>query len=67
MITGVQLTDERLESVMPLELGPSLMDVKWYEARFPVRIIAKLFSAVESRIPVGYEDETGFHYGVKAP
>jgi hypothetical protein len=37
----------------------------WHEAGFPVRIIAKLRAEIASRIPVGYEDETGFHYGVK--
>ncbi|MGA3266120.1 MAG: hypothetical protein ABSE16_04780 [Verrucomicrobiota bacterium] len=51
---------------MPLSLGPSAIDVKWREARFPVRIVARLIDAIESRIPVGYEDQTGFHYGVKA-
>ena len=66
MINGIQLGDERLESVMPFSLGPSAVEVKWQEARFPVRIVARLIDAIESRIPVGYEDETGFHYGVKA-
>ena len=26
----------------------------------------KLRAAIEDRVPVGYEDETGFHYGMKA-
>jgi hypothetical protein len=33
-------------------------------ARFLVRIITKVCAAITSRMPVGYEDETGFHYGV---
>jgi len=33
-------------------------------ARFLVRIITKVWEAITSRMPVGYEDETGFHYGV---
>jgi hypothetical protein len=33
------------------------------EAVFPVRIIAKLCAAIASRVPVGFEDEIGFHYG----
>jgi hypothetical protein len=37
-----------------------------HEAWFSVRIIAKLRAAIASQAPVGYEDETGFHYGVKA-
>jgi hypothetical protein len=28
-------------------------------------IMSKLRSAVEAHIPVGYQDETGFHRGVK--
>jgi hypothetical protein len=32
--------------------------------RFLVRIITKMCEAITSRMPVGYEDETGFHYGV---
>ena len=28
-------------------------------------LIAKLKNAVKIQIPVGYQDETGFHYGVK--
>jgi hypothetical protein len=67
MINGIELgDDEPLASIMPLSLGPSAIDVKWREARFPVRIVARLIDAIESRIPVGYEDQTGFHYGVKA-
>ena len=32
--------------------------------RFLVRIITKVCEAIASRMPVGYEDETGFHYGM---
>jgi hypothetical protein len=32
-------------------------------------LVAKLFEAIESKIeskiPLGYEDKTGFHYGVR--
>ena len=31
----------------------------------PSGIMAKLRNAVKNHIPVGYQDETGFHYGVK--
>jgi hypothetical protein len=33
------------------------------EAVFPVRTIAKVCAAIASRVPVAFEDETGFHYG----
>jgi hypothetical protein len=32
----------------------------------PAGIIARLKNAVKFEIPVGYQDETGFHAGVKA-
>lgn len=32
----------------------------------PAGLIAKLRNAVKIQIPVGYQDETGFHYGAKA-
>jgi hypothetical protein len=31
----------------------------------PSGIIAKLLNAVKMQIPMGYQDETGFHTGVK--
>jgi hypothetical protein len=31
----------------------------------PVGIITKLWNAVKLEIPVGYQDEAGFHSGVK--
>jgi hypothetical protein len=32
----------------------------------PAGIMAKLKNAVKLEIPTGYQDETGFHFGVKA-
>jgi len=31
-----------------------------------VRIIMKLRAAIEARVPVGYEDAKGFHFGADA-
>jgi len=28
-------------------------------------IITKIITAIKSQVPVGYQDETGFHYGSK--
>jgi hypothetical protein len=50
---------------MPSSSAGSLR-IAWHAVRFPVRIIAKLRAAIETRVPVGYEDETGFHYSLKA-
>jgi hypothetical protein len=48
-----QLTERYVKPTMPL-------------AAFPVRIISKLRAAIASHVPVGYEDETGFHYSANA-
>jgi len=32
----------------------------------PAGLIAKLRKMVKIEVPVGYQDETGFHYGVKS-
>jgi hypothetical protein len=32
-----------------------------------VGILARLRAAIENRIPLGYQDETGFHFGVQEP
>ena len=43
------------------------MDKAWSHVELPTisfaGIFAKLKSAVNARIPVGYQDETGFHTG----
>jgi hypothetical protein len=33
----------------------------------PITIIARLKNAVKLEIPIGYQDESGFHRGVQAP
>ena len=30
-----------------------------------VGVIAKLRAMIENQVPLGYQDEAGFHYGVK--
>ena len=30
---------------------------------FLARLVAKVWAALSSQVPVGYEDATGFHYG----
>jgi hypothetical protein len=49
-------------TVLPCESNP--IELERRGARFLVRIITKVCEAITSRMPVGYEDETGFHYGV---
>ncbi|MGD0207592.1 MAG: hypothetical protein ABSC89_08310 [Verrucomicrobiota bacterium] len=49
-------------TALPCESNP--IELARRGARFLVRIITKVCEAITSRMPVGYEDETGFHYGV---
>ena len=42
----------------------NLVELERRGVRFLVWIITKVWEAITSRMPVGYEDETGFHYGV---
>lgn len=30
-----------------------------------ISVIAKLRAMIENQVPLGYQDEAGFHYGVK--
>ena len=61
-----ELAEQNIAPKMPSQAAGNVVTPAGHEARFPVRIIAKLRAAIASRVPVGYEDETGFHYGVKA-
>jgi hypothetical protein len=65
MIAGNQLAERHVEQTMPSSSAGSLR-IAWHAVRFPVRIMQKLRAAIEARVPVGYEDETGFHYSLKA-
>jgi hypothetical protein len=49
-------------TALPFECNAN--EIEWRGVRFLVRIITKAYEAITSRMPVGYEDETGFHYGV---
>jgi hypothetical protein len=66
MIAGSQLAERHVEQTIPSSSASNLPRIAWYEVRYPVRIIAKLRAAIEARVPVGYEDESGFHYGADA-
>jgi hypothetical protein len=66
MIAGSQLAERHVEQTMSSSSASDPLRIAWHEVRFPVRIIAKLRAAIEARVPVGYEDETGFHYGADA-
>jgi len=62
MIAGNQLAAGRVQRTLPMRLAGSILWTVWNEVSWPVRIAAKLRNAIEVHTPVGYEDETGFHY-----
>jgi hypothetical protein len=60
-----RLVEQYVAPKMPSWPAGNVVPTAWHETGFTVRIIAKLRAAIESQVSVGYEDETGFHYGVK--
>ena len=62
MIVGTQLANRGTEQMMHLPLNRNATRIAWHEVGSPVRIIALLRATIEASAPVGYEDETGFHY-----
>ena len=65
MIAGSQLAERHVEQTMSSSSAGNPLRIAWHEVRFPIRFIAKLRAVIEARVPVGYEDETGFHYSMK--
>jgi hypothetical protein len=63
MIVGTQLAGQQGGKAVPLPLSRNDCRIAWHEVGSPVRIIAVLRATMKSQVPVGYEDETGFHYG----
>ena len=63
MVTSIRLATEWAPKALPLPLDHQSGRVAWYKIGSPLRIIAVLRATVEARVPVGYEDEAGFHYG----
>jgi hypothetical protein len=66
MVTGAQLATKQAVKTMPLPLDHTNVRIAWYKIGSPKRIVARLRAVIETRAPVGYEDEAGFHYGPEA-
>jgi hypothetical protein len=66
MVTGTQLETTQAVKTAPLPLERNNGRIAWYKVGSPVRIIALLRATIETRAPVGYEDDAGFHYGADA-
>jgi hypothetical protein len=63
MVTGKELTAGYVEQTLPLSSDGNITQTVGHRVGFPVWIVAKLCGVMESRVPVGYEDKGGFHYG----
>ena len=55
-----------LEQSMALPSDGNVCGTTGHKVEGSVRIIMKLRASIEARVPVGYEDENGFHYGADA-
>jgi hypothetical protein len=63
VIAANWLAKRCLERTMALPSSGSVLQTRVPEVGPAIQIIKKLRATLESRVPVGYEDETGFHYG----
>jgi len=50
---------------MPVTGDQGMMQTLGCQTGLPVRISVKFFGVIESQVPVGYEDDGGFHYGAE--
>jgi hypothetical protein len=66
MVTSTRLATRGGVGSLPLPLERKGDRIAWYQAGSPVRIIAILRASLEAQVPVGYEDDSGFHYGADA-
>jgi hypothetical protein len=66
MVTGKELTARCVEQTKPLPSEGNIMRIAGLGVGFPVRSLVKLCGVIESRVPFGYEDEEGFHYGASS-
>jgi hypothetical protein len=63
MVTGNKLATRCVDKAMPLTMDSNIMQTAGCQTRLPVRIAVKLSGVMESQVPIGYEDDGGFHYG----
>jgi hypothetical protein len=63
MVTSKQLATKSAVNTVPLPLDRHQGRIAWYKIGSPLRIVAVLRASLEAKAPVGYEDDSGFHYG----
>ena len=62
-----QSSDRNVQRDESLSCGGDPGHVESGEIGYRDGIIAMLLAAIRSHVPLGYEDETGFHVGVMSP
>jgi len=63
MVTGKELTTGTADRATPAAGDKSGRQIEGHRVGFPVWFAAKLSGMMESKAPLGYEDESGFHWG----
>ena len=63
MVTGKELATGNDDQAMPLAGDSHFGRITEHKDSVLVRLVAKLSRVMKSRVPLGYEDEGGFHYG----
>ncbi len=63
MVTGKELATGHVDQTMTLPSDGNIIRIAGYKVGLPVCIVTRLCGVIESRVPIGYEDEGGFHYG----
>jgi len=63
MVTGNELVTGRADRTLPQPVDGDSARITGRKVGFPIWKIAKLYGVIKSRVPIGYEDEEGFHYG----
>ncbi|MGO8839076.1 MAG: hypothetical protein ACLQAH_06345 [Limisphaerales bacterium] len=63
MIAGTELANRANSHGVSLPMNRNAVRMAWQAVGSPVRIIALLRATIQTWVPLGYEDESGFHYG----
>jgi hypothetical protein len=66
MVTGKALATEGAGRKNAPSVGGNHLRVAGRGVGFPARMIARLRSVIGSRVPFGYQDTAGFHFGTQA-
>jgi hypothetical protein len=63
MVTSKELATRCVDQTVTPAVDRNIVPNAGHRIGLPVRIVVKLCGAMEFQVPVGYENEGGFHYG----